>query len=1219
VTDDGSETAAPARDSELALLDRAIAGASSSEELQAEGLTHVLRLSGAVAGAIGLLARDGTLTFSHQRGFTEQVERWRRVGVDADTAAGAAAREGSPVWLTDGREADERFPKMASIRAPYEARAALPLGGASGTLGVLYLAWDHPIAFQRRQRRPLTELAARLGRALDRVLLLEAATRSERRTRALQRVTADLGADRSSEEIARIAAAGARDAVAAEAGGVVLVEEGRLILRAVEGFVSDDEPGDEITDATGLLRGVVEHDRIVTFASKEEMIALAPDRAEEIAALPFEAAAFLPIPGTAGVLGVLNATRATRAFDEDELDVLVAIARQSGQAVERARHLEGRERALERERALHRVTQALARDRTVPQMAESVLDGIELFDAPKILVAGVDTTGGQIVPLAHRGFPGDDDIDAYARLPLDGDAPLAEAARTGDRVELSSRDDVVVRFPARLPILERLGIEATVVQPVAIEGRPVAVIALSFERPRRIDEEERALLDTLATLLGGALERAEAYQAEIDARANLERAMSRLGRLQSVTASLTPQLRTDEIAATILRQVRSAFDADGAGLFVPDGEGGLEALGLLGGGHGWDGADDVREDSPLAIADAFRSGHPVWVPSQAEWRRRYPMAPPDYHRGAGAVFAIPLVVEDERRGVLGLLFRREHALGRDERRLATTIGQQAAQALERARLYDSERRLARRNARFQEVAASLAAAATPVAIGEVLAGPGARAVDAVSCLVGVLEPDGQAVRLLGGHAGRDEAVPLEPDSPWPGVASIATRGQVVVADPAARARYPAVTDGGGEGAWIALPLLTGTGAIGFVQFGFADEAAIAAASIDSLRTMAAQAAQAMDRARLFAMEHEVALVLQESLLPPSQTASPTFEVATRYQPGAEHLEVGGDWFEVVHLDGDRLAIAVGDVVGRGLNAAAAMGQLRSAVRALALQNLGPIGVLDALEAFAGRTPGTEMSTVVYGELDPDTGEFRFASAGHLPPLLESDESVEVLEGGRSPLLTVPADGPRPDHVVRIPPGATLVLYTDGLVERRGEVIDRGIQRLSRALRATATEEPEARIDELLDRMLGGVERDDDVAIVCVRRAPDAERRFRAWVPPEPSALAGLRHRLDAWLRLRCLSDDDVDAVVLAVNEAVANAIEHGRAERARVVVEAEIDELVLRATVRDRGRWLDRPSDPDRGRGLLLMEALMDEVAVDRSPEGTTLTLRRRVTERQPS
>ncbi|HEX6844342.1 MAG TPA: SpoIIE family protein phosphatase, partial [Actinomycetota bacterium] len=873
---------------------------------------------------------------------------------------------------------------------------------------------------------------------------------------------------------------------------------------------------------------------------------------------------------------------------------------------------------LERERALHRVTQALARDRTVQQMSESVLDGVELFDAPKILVAAVDQAGGRVVPLAHRGFP-EDQIAAYAELPLDAEAPIAEAVRTGRRVVVTSREDVLARYPARLPILERFGIEATVVQPVAIEGRTVAAIALSFEHPRRIDDEERALLDTLATLLGGALERAEAYQAEIDARANLERAMSRLGRLQSVTASLTPQLRTDEIAATILRQVRSAFDADGAGLFVPDGAGGLVALGLLGGGHGWDGADDVREDSPLAIAEAFRSGHPVWVPSQAEWRRRYPTAPPDYHRGAGAVLAVPLVVEDERRGVLGLLFRREHALRRDERRLATTIGQQAAQALERARLYESERRLARRNARFQEVAAALAAAATPIAIGEVLGGPGASAVDASSCLVGIVEPDGQAVRLLGGHAGRDTTVPLDRDSPWPGVVSIETRGHILVADQEARDRFPAVSPDP-EGAWIALPLLTAAGAIGFVQFGFPDEAAIHEASIESLRTVAAQAAQAMDRARLFAMEHEVARVLQESLLPPSQTATPAFEVATRYQAGADHLEVGGDWFEVVHLDGDRLAIAVGDVVGRGLNAAAAMGQLRSAVRALALQNLGPIGVLDALEDFARRTPGAEMSTVVYGELDPDSGEFRFASAGHPPPLLEADETVEVLEGGRSPLLAVGTGGePRPDHVVRIPPGATLVLYTDGLVERRGEPIDRGIQRLGRALRATAAEEPEDRIDELLERMLGGVERDDDVALLCVRRVVDAEQRFRAWVPPAPSALSGLRHRLDAWLRLRCLGDDDVDAAVLAVNEAVANAIEHGRAERARVEVEAEIEDLLLRVTVRDRGRWLDRPSEPDRGRGLLLMEALMDEVVLDRSPEGTTVTLRRRVTERQPS
>ncbi|HEX6844361.1 MAG TPA: GAF domain-containing protein, partial [Actinomycetota bacterium] len=279
--DDGSDTAArQARAAELALLDRVIASAGSSEELQAASLAHVLRLSGAVAGAIGLRARDGTLSFTHQRGFSEQLDRWRRVGVDPDTAAGAAAKDGAPVWLEDGRTTDARFPKMEAIRAPYEGRAALPLEGASGTLGVLYLAWDHPMTFQRRQRRQLCDLAVRIGRALDRMLLLEAATRSERRTRALQRVTADLGADRGSEEIARIAAAGAREALAAEAGGVALVEDGRLVLRAVDGFISPDEPGDEVRDATGLLHGVIEHERIVTFASKEEMVAHAPDRAD---------------------------------------------------------------------------------------------------------------------------------------------------------------------------------------------------------------------------------------------------------------------------------------------------------------------------------------------------------------------------------------------------------------------------------------------------------------------------------------------------------------------------------------------------------------------------------------------------------------------------------------------------------------------------------------------------------------------------------------------------------------------------------------------------------------------------------------------------------------------------------------------------------------------------------------------------------------------------
>lgn len=404
-----------------------------------------------------------------------------------------------------------------------------------------------------------------------------------------------------------------------------------------------------------------------------------------------------------------------------------------------------------------------------------------------------------------------------------------------------------------------------------------------------------------------------------------------------------------------------------------------------------------------------------------------------------------------------------------------------------------------------------------------------------------------------------------------------------------------------------------------MTFGFADEAPTEGAGFDALRALAAQTSQAMDRARLFAMEHEVARVLQASLLPPPRAESPTFEVSTRYEPGADHLEVGGDWFEVVHLPGDRIGVAVGDVVGRGLNAAAAMGQLRSALHALALQDVGPIRVLDALESFAEQTSGAQLCTVVYGELDPDTGEFRFCSAGHPPPLLEHGGKVQVLEGGRSPLLAAGGTGPRPDHVVRIPPGAMLVLYTDGLVERRGESFDRGIQRLGRALRATTSLDLEERTDEVIARLLDGVERDDDVALLCVRRAADADRTFRAWVPAEPAALGRLRHRADAWLRLRCLTDDDVDAVVLALNEAVANAIEHGASDEGPVAVEIDVRGDDLEMTVRDRGRWQDRASLDERGRGFLLMRALMDEVDVDRAAGGTTVKLRRHVAERTPS
>ena len=1223
---DGEDSSPDAPAGGLAVLDAVLARASSSDELLDVAFERALAVTGAVAGAIAMATGRGTLAFERQRGFDEKAALWRHLPLETDSPPSRAFRDATAVICEDRESFVERYPHLTPDSPSHEGRAALPLRGSQGTaIGVLYLAFDGPLSGDDPLLERLEELAVRYGRALERMLLLETAQWSARRMRAVQRVTAELGAAVSADEIANITSAGARDAVNAHAGGVALYVDGALRAFAVEGYPEEfrSDPSAPIRDDFGVIEEVMRSGQIVSFGSKREMIARFPERADRIERSPYHATALIAIPGRSAPLGVLNVTRTEpRAFDEADLDTLVTVARQAGLALERAHHLADLELALVRERALHDVANGLASGRTVQQMAESVLAGAELFGASMAYVGTVDADRTRVSMVASHGFD-EVEIRAYREIPLDAKTLVSEAIRTRAAIVIGSREEMAVRFPTRVDAMERLEIHASAVQPVVIAEEVVACIALSYTAAHSLTEEERGLLDTLGRLFGHALERARAHESETTARAALERAMSRLGRLQGVTAALTPQLRTDEIAYTIVREATVALGADSTGLFVPRGPS-LEALARSGddGDTGWDGAEHVSQDSPLAIAESFRTRRPVWVPSKDEWRRRYPSAPADYHRGAGAVLAVPLVVEDELLGVLGLLFRRERALAKDERRLAATIGHQAAQALERARLYDSERRVAERTTRLQEVAGALAAAATPREVAEVLIGAGVRAIGARAGAVGIVDPDGHGLQIVG-----RTSVPGDPmdvvdlassADPWPGLDAMSERRPVLIGSERDLAeRYPGLVSRASEdaragegGSWATLPLLTDAGAIGFVHFSFEGRRRFGDEQLRELRTMTAQASQAMDRARLFAMEHEVARVLQGSLLPGDQIESEAFAVSTRYQAGADHMEVGGDWFEVVALGGERLGVAVGDVVGRGLQAAAAMGQLRSALRALAIAGGGPAAIIDGLERFAERTPGAAMSTVVYGELDPSSGDFTFCAAGHPPPLLETDGAVEVLETGRSPLLAVGATGPRPTATVRLQPGATLVLYTDGLVERRGETFDLGIRRLERALRATVDLDPEARCEAILERLLDGIEQDDDVALLCVRRSGATRGRFSSRVRPEPSELGGLRHRIGSWLREHHLEEEEVASVVLAVNEAVANAIEHGGRGSVDVLVDATMDEGALTIEIRDQGRWQNRPSEPDRGRGLLLMQALMDEVDVERSSSGTLVRMR---------
>ena len=316
---------------------------------------------------------------------------------------------------------------------------------------------------------------------------------------------------------------------------------------------------------------------------------------------------------------------------------------------------------------------------------------------------------------------------------------------------------------------------------------------------------------------------------------------------------------------------------------------------------------------------------------------------------------------------------------------------------------------------------------------------------------------------------------------------LARHGAIVAADfePSPGPRF----DEGAEGertAFARVPLPSG----GALWVAFAGAHPLPPEDRALLRAAAEQASIALERARLHEQSRDVAHALQQSLLAGAPPADPRFAVATAYFPAVEHLEVGGDWYDAFALPGDHVGIAVGDVVGRGLGAASAMGQLRSAVRALAGAELGPAGVLDRLDTFVEQLAPARYATVVHAEVDPATGAVCCASAGHLPVLvLRRGHGAELFMDGRSAPLGVPPTAParRPQAAFTLAPGDGFLLYTDGLVERRGEEIDASLERLVAVVRGLGDASPEQLVHALRDALLGEGAVRDDVCLLAFRR------------------------------------------------------------------------------------------------------------------------------------
>ncbi|MGZ4169330.1 MAG: ATP-binding SpoIIE family protein phosphatase [Solirubrobacteraceae bacterium] len=410
---------------------------------------------------------------------------------------------------------------------------------------------------------------------------------------------------------------------------------------------------------------------------------------------------------------------------------------------------------------------------------------------------------------------------------------------------------------------------------------------------------------------------------------------------------------------------------------------------------------------------------------------------------------------------------------------------------------------------------------------------------------------------------------------------------------------------------LGVPLIVEGELIGVLHVGSLRPRTFGQRDLAVLQVAAARAAPGIERARLFSAlerEHRVAMVLQRSLLPKGLVDVVGVEAAARYLPATD--EVGGDWYDVFELARGRLGVAIGDVVGHGVRAAALMGQLRTALHAYALQDHGPARTLELVDRYVQSMPDYAMATAAYAVLEPDTGKVRVASAGHLPPVVVTRTGGRVVEVTPSAPLGAFSYGCIREHELSLAPGETLVLYTDGLVERPGTPLTESIEQLVKVVQASTS--VESLVRRAVERMVPPGDLRDDVAIVAIQNSK-IEDELQLKLRADPKVLVEIRHVLRRWLRHHGADDAQTLEITLAVSEACTNAIEHAYSPApADFSLSATSHDGLLTVIVSDAGRWRP-PRGQDRGRGLTIIRAAMDDVEVNSAETGTEIVMRRRI------
>jgi GAF domain-containing protein/anti-sigma regulatory factor (Ser/Thr protein kinase) len=684
--------------------------------------------------------------------------------------------------------------------------------------------------------------------------------------------------------------------------------------------------------------------------------------------------------------------------------------------------------------------------------------------------------------------------------------------------------------------------------------------------------------------------------------------------LLGVTSALSGAATPAQVGAAVAEHAARVLGGTGGVVWALDARG--DRLRMI--GHwGYEPASVERFEAfsisdTLPVAEAARERRTISVGSRERLLERYPALS---RVRDGALTAGPLISGEAVLGAVGVS-RAAGAFDQVEIELLEALAGAAAQGLDRARVYQRLQGL-------QATTAALARALTPQEVAATAAAQGAQAVGADSAWVALLDEEKRSLELAhaDGHAPttreRFRSLPLDAELPLAAAARTTTPLWLEGAD-AIFGPYPRFREvrPGAQSAAL-LPLTDAGEALGAIGLVFDRPRTFNSDDREYLVTLTRLCGQALGRARRYQTEHDLAMTLQQALLPEALPRPDGLELAVRYLPAADDAAAGGDFYDALELSGGRLGIAVGDIVGHGPEAAAAMGQLRSALRAYALEGRAPARVLQLLSRYADEVPGARGATLVYAVIDSGARELRYASAGHPPPLLIGpDGSTRFLKGARGVPLDRALGHIYADAVAALPESSTLILYSDGAIERRGEPLDAGMERMARAGALAAGLSPDALCTQLLEALGTGGRRRDDVALLAARVGAPAIAPLRLWFAARADQLAVVREAMRTWLASAGVEEGDVELVVLAAGELCANAVEHaypGASEGSVEVALAREPGGVLTLVVRDRGTWRPPPADPGaRGRGLLIVRSLMDAVDIDDASDGTTISVRYR-------